>query len=320
MPCYQAPSQPPSGNFPVNTTGFATEAECLEACKEGACCNGTTCTVKPQCQCDAAAGEVFKGVGTVCDEDSCPVFCYDSIASRACGPAPGGGNPNRIPDGYACDPSPCCPQARPNISPLYSRADFFGGQVETDNCQCCSEIQITPGRYVSQKSPAAASLVLTINGTQSSVVNGTYVLTNVTTSQSANFNGFSLNSRCRVFDFYGLVSTGDRPCNNASADLPEFRVSVVLDFDSQNLEVTGSDYGGENGCQFLRYQCGSACFSASLANVFGAESLLTQTLLVEAINRWLCGTEFDGVAVSGFLGNTATLGGGNGTWTLSKYQ
>lgn len=53
--------------------GYATEADCLQACKEGACCNGTTCTVKPQCQCNAAAGEVFKGVGTVCSPNPCLV-------------------------------------------------------------------------------------------------------------------------------------------------------------------------------------------------------------------------------------------------------
>jgi hypothetical protein len=70
MPCYKI-NTAPSGSFPVNTTGFATEAKCLEACKEGACCNGTTCSVKPQCQCNAAAGEVFKGVGTVCDPNPC---------------------------------------------------------------------------------------------------------------------------------------------------------------------------------------------------------------------------------------------------------
>lgn len=44
---------------------FATEAECLAACKEGACCEGTTCTVKPACQCQGA-GKTFKGVGTTC--------------------------------------------------------------------------------------------------------------------------------------------------------------------------------------------------------------------------------------------------------------
>lgn len=40
-------------------------------CCGGACCNGTTCTVKPQEECNAAAGEVFKGVGTVCDPNPC---------------------------------------------------------------------------------------------------------------------------------------------------------------------------------------------------------------------------------------------------------
>lgn len=42
----------------------------------GACCNGTTCSVKPQSQCDASAGEVFKGVGTFCDPNPCfPCSC-----------------------------------------------------------------------------------------------------------------------------------------------------------------------------------------------------------------------------------------------------
>ena len=52
---------------------FRTEAECNQACREGACCEGTTCTVKPQCQCQGP-GKVFKGVGTTCtdfSDDSC---------------------------------------------------------------------------------------------------------------------------------------------------------------------------------------------------------------------------------------------------------
>lgn len=73
MPCYQS-NNVPSGYGKIGTGGYATEAECLQACKEGACCNGTTCSVKPQCQCDAAAGEVFKGVGTTCEPASC-FFC-----------------------------------------------------------------------------------------------------------------------------------------------------------------------------------------------------------------------------------------------------
>lgn len=36
--------------------GYATEADCLNACKEGACCEGTTCSVKPQCQCVCTTG------------------------------------------------------------------------------------------------------------------------------------------------------------------------------------------------------------------------------------------------------------------------
>jgi hypothetical protein len=81
MPCFQQNSQPaPStGLANVGVGSFATEADCLNACKEGACCNGTTCSVKPQCQCNAAAGEVFKGVGTVCSPNPCfPCGCGPS--------------------------------------------------------------------------------------------------------------------------------------------------------------------------------------------------------------------------------------------------
>jgi len=64
MTCYQ------SGSFPAGAStqgrrSYATQAECLQACKEGACCEGTTCSVKPQCQCQGA-GKTFKGIGTTC--------------------------------------------------------------------------------------------------------------------------------------------------------------------------------------------------------------------------------------------------------------
>lgn len=88
MPCYQ-PSSLPSGVTTTGRTGYATEAECLAACQEGACCEGTTCSVTPQCQCQGT-GQVFKGVGTVCTPNPCllckpdglpidgtkPLYCY----------------------------------------------------------------------------------------------------------------------------------------------------------------------------------------------------------------------------------------------------
>ncbi len=75
MPCRH---QSVFGGTPATSGFYATEAECLEACKEGACCNGTTCSVKPQCQCNAAAGEVFKGIGTVCSPNPC-CQCPDGL-------------------------------------------------------------------------------------------------------------------------------------------------------------------------------------------------------------------------------------------------
>lgn len=77
MPCYQ-PTSLPSGITTAGRTGYATEAECLQACKEGACCEGTTCSVKPQCQCQGT-GKTFRGVGTTCSGVSC---CRLQLASE----------------------------------------------------------------------------------------------------------------------------------------------------------------------------------------------------------------------------------------------
>ena len=64
MPCYKRASVPSGGT--VVSGPYTTEADCLNACKEGACCEGTSCSVKPQCQCQGA-GQVFYGIGTTCD-------------------------------------------------------------------------------------------------------------------------------------------------------------------------------------------------------------------------------------------------------------
>lgn len=70
MPCRQASTyNGVSGSGQSGGGGYATEADCLQACKEGACCEGTTCSVKPQCQCQGT-GKTFKGVGTTCAETS----------------------------------------------------------------------------------------------------------------------------------------------------------------------------------------------------------------------------------------------------------
>lgn len=94
MPCQQITNTGIVYNPPLSSRSgpFATEADCLNACKEGACCNGATCSVKPQCQCNAAAGEVFKGVGTVCSPNPC---CLDS-SGTLCTSLPNDGWPTSL--------------------------------------------------------------------------------------------------------------------------------------------------------------------------------------------------------------------------------
>ena len=76
MPCRQVSTYNGlTGSGQSGGGGYATEADCNNACKEGACCEGATCTVKPACQCQGA-GKVFKGVGTTCTPNPCnPCGC-----------------------------------------------------------------------------------------------------------------------------------------------------------------------------------------------------------------------------------------------------
>lgn len=72
MACIKATSEAPA---PEGAATYATEGDCTSACGEGACCEGTTCTVKPQCQCQGA-GKVFQGIGTTCSPNPCiPCGC-----------------------------------------------------------------------------------------------------------------------------------------------------------------------------------------------------------------------------------------------------
>lgn len=90
-------------------------------CEEGACCNGTTCSVKPQSQCNAAAGEVFKGVGTVCSPNPCIGSCClpnkDCIVTsqQECNDLGGSWTQGGSCEPYLC--SPCalghCPREAP---------------------------------------------------------------------------------------------------------------------------------------------------------------------------------------------------------------
>jgi len=89
VPCYKTQSH---GGAVSSSPSYKTEAQCLQACKEGACCEDgpvgspPTCSVKPQCQCQVA-GQVFKGVGTVCDPNPCCTKCNRSSITWCQSPA-----------------------------------------------------------------------------------------------------------------------------------------------------------------------------------------------------------------------------------------
>ena len=81
MPCYKTTALP-NGFTTTGKPVYKTEAECNRACQEGACCEGTTCTVKPQCQCQGT-GKTFKGAGTTCSPNPCTHLCSASCSAPA---------------------------------------------------------------------------------------------------------------------------------------------------------------------------------------------------------------------------------------------
>jgi hypothetical protein len=83
MPCKQsATSGGTAGAGKPGGGGYTTEAECLKACGDGACCEAGVCSVKPACLCKGT-GQVFQGVGTTCGDIS-GACCDASGAVPAC--------------------------------------------------------------------------------------------------------------------------------------------------------------------------------------------------------------------------------------------
>jgi hypothetical protein len=75
MPCRPAATYSGKTGYSQSGGGYATEADCLQACKEGACCESNgTCSIKPQCQCQGT-GQTFRGAGTPCTQALCSGVC-----------------------------------------------------------------------------------------------------------------------------------------------------------------------------------------------------------------------------------------------------
>jgi len=57
---------------------------CFSPNLQGACCEGTTCTVKPACECQGT-GQTFKGVGTTCATNPCGCCNADGTPKQGSG-------------------------------------------------------------------------------------------------------------------------------------------------------------------------------------------------------------------------------------------
>jgi hypothetical protein len=151
MPCYQSTSLP-SGVTTTGRTSYATQADCLQACQEGACCEGTSCSVKPQCQCKCRSNSccgpdtmTVNGVtGPRCrggTESECAARggvwrpCYGCSADAAtpdnsiCSPGdrPQANAPSFKGVGTTCTPNPCC---CPNVATVSVTISNFESYYE----------------------------------------------------------------------------------------------------------------------------------------------------------------------------------------------
>jgi hypothetical protein len=160
MPCYQSTNLP-SGVTTTGRTSHKTEAECNQACKEGACCEGTTCSVKPQCQCKCASGsccgpDTFTNsngeTGPRCRTETksqcdarggtfrCGVGCVNATDEAGGAPRPGIGiclslasspsSPVFKGVGTVCSPNPCC-ECQALVMVQVKLAALLGGSTVT---------------------------------------------------------------------------------------------------------------------------------------------------------------------------------------------
>lgn len=135
MTCYQTSS---AQQAPATSPRYRTQAECLQACKEGACCetvNGvTTCSVKPQCQCQGA-GKTFKGVGTTCESTNGACCRGNSCSVKPQCECQGSGNTFKG-VGTTCSPNPClcyCPDGQ-SVQPDTIVWSWYGGSAYLPPC------------------------------------------------------------------------------------------------------------------------------------------------------------------------------------------
>ena len=138
MACFKLSPTSPFGSARLSGS-YTTEAECNQACREGACCEGTSCSVQPQCQCQGA-GKTFKGVGTACT-GKCDQ-CLGSASNCFCYCTSQGGKVPRFinariqfsatgPTGSGCDLS-----VDQNVTLTFSSANYRDS-VSNDTSQFC---------------------------------------------------------------------------------------------------------------------------------------------------------------------------------------
>jgi hypothetical protein len=141
MTCYQSTNLP-SGFPTTGRTSYATEAECNQACKEGACCEGVACSVKPACQCKCQSGSccgpdtytnITNETGPRCREET-QAECAARGGVWRCG-LPCRGVTYDPATGYGLGSEICLPQdGNPFISPVFMGV---GTVCTTGTCLPC---------------------------------------------------------------------------------------------------------------------------------------------------------------------------------------
>jgi|688.fasta_scaffold41238_11 hypothetical protein len=191
MPCYQSTSLP-SGVTTTGRTSYATQADCLQACQEGACCEGTSCSVKPQCQCKCRSNSccgpdtmTVNGVtGPRCrggTESECAARggvwrpCYGCSADAAtpdnsiCSPGdrPQANAPSFKGVGTTCTPNPCdlCDVTSISIGTTGTASGFYQSAFNANVCPDASySVSASGSGSLSKNNSYLNSLVCSVTG------------------------------------------------------------------------------------------------------------------------------------------------------------
>lgn len=247
MPCRQTVTfNGTSGSGQPGGGGYATEAECLQACKEGACCgvrtSPITLSVSPQCQCQGGS-QRFLGVGISADNTRRRICCYELFES--CIGLPADWKTNTTTFGVF----PATLAATLTISES-GAADYAQTEVVSEQRQA----------FVQNAVSLSGSYTLDLNRTGNNLSSHTCATYIGSRNQGyVTYNGYSAVATVTIGVGFGFGDSGRSVAQSGQQYVPQAYPTVSIS------PFFGSFNGGygDSPCTFNPYVAASSCWTAT---------------------------------------------------------